>query len=193
MTPAKQVEVKHYKDGQLSSQQKFVVNYPIIHTSPITVVLTPCSPLPSLPLPVLVTAVVEAVVLLSPEQTKVHTEGDFLLFNPTENRNYLTVNFNCFTGCRHSCTVSCSDPHTKSAHTLGQTDGEICNFSWLMRVFGFIQNIPSRGHQSDEKELWHSIGAYNIHLQQQRDQIENSSCNSDVSIKLKDACKLTSI
>ena len=29
---------------------------------------------------------------------------------------------------------------------------------------GFIQNISTQGLQSDEKELWYSADAYNIHL-----------------------------
>ena len=33
---------------------------------------------------------------------------------------------------------------------------------------GFIQNTSTGGHQSDEKEIWHSAGTYYIHLERQR-------------------------
>ena len=76
-------------DGQLcrSEGSKIVAKYLIITTSPIAVVLTPCCLSPSFSVPLLVIIVVEAlvevVVLLPPEQTKVHKHinVDFLHFN----------------------------------------------------------------------------------------------------------------
>ena len=66
------------------------------------------------------------------------------------------TNYNSFNG-RSPCSISCTYCRTNGAHgnIWGWADGEV---SLIMS--GCFTSI----HQSDEKELGHSTGAYNIHL-----------------------------